>query len=446
MNNQNMSVLINTIGAVESGGQIYGRRRYEAYAAPYTSSSNERTITLGWAQNYGNNARELIKRIYEQDKRLPTGSISSTIDYVRWAINIADDNRYYYAHSSDSYSLSCSTLVGKALYVCGYIQKDVVPQDGRAIGGKIIDGALKEAGFTRYTWAQSGGLKPGDILIVQPYHIAIHIKDGLMVAANGNGTTVDKSAAAITTYKYTDYGTPQYVWRPSKINPVLNVTDIIAIEKLLNKDWVSIGFNPTTSQKSTLINLIASDIGKEIQDEMFAEDMKNFIKDCEKDFTKSTKAQMMYCEIRHLGGKGPVDRIFKRCGGNYSLGNIMESLRKDQNDTSNNNQVGDKLYWSRHEKCREFIDKYATEEVKIEIPKYSFNTKQIKYNDTGNDVLLMQFLLKAYGYKDFENKVLKGDGSFGDRTLSSLKAFQKANSLAVDGICGPKTWGKLLKR
>ena len=51
MTQQNLDVLTNVIGAVESGGQVYGRRDYAAYAAPYTNSEKEHTITLGWAQN-----------------------------------------------------------------------------------------------------------------------------------------------------------------------------------------------------------------------------------------------------------------------------------------------------------------------------------------------------------------------------------------------------------
>ena len=63
MNQQNMAVLVNVIGAVESGGQVYGQRNYAAYTLPYTNSMIEHTITLGWAQNYGNEARTLIQMI-----------------------------------------------------------------------------------------------------------------------------------------------------------------------------------------------------------------------------------------------------------------------------------------------------------------------------------------------------------------------------------------------
>ena len=66
MNSKNMEVLTNIIGAVESGGQVYGKRRYDAYAAPYTNSNVEHTITLGWAQNYGDEAKKLILMILDK--------------------------------------------------------------------------------------------------------------------------------------------------------------------------------------------------------------------------------------------------------------------------------------------------------------------------------------------------------------------------------------------
>ena len=67
MNKTHLEILTNIIGGVESGGQIYGNRKYSAYAMPYANSPDEHTITLGWAQNYGNNARRLCKNIYDKN-------------------------------------------------------------------------------------------------------------------------------------------------------------------------------------------------------------------------------------------------------------------------------------------------------------------------------------------------------------------------------------------
>ena len=60
----------------------------------------------------------------------------------------------------------------------------------------------------------------------------------------------------------------------------------------------------------------------------------------------------------------------------------------------------------------------------------------------GENVTRMQQALEATGFPLPKYGI---DGSFGRETLSALKAFQKANGLAADGICGPKTWAVLQK-
>lgn len=56
----------------------------------------------------------------------------------------------------------------------------------------------------------------------------------------------------------------------------------------------------------------------------------------------------------------------------------------------------------------------------------------------GEDVRSMQLALVAYGYNPGE-----ADGVFGKRTEAAVRAFQKAQGLTADGICGPKTWAAL---
>ena len=60
----------------------------------------------------------------------------------------------------------------------------------------------------------------------------------------------------------------------------------------------------------------------------------------------------------------------------------------------------------------------------------------------GEYVTRMQQALTAAG---FSLPKYGTDGSFGKETLAALKAFQKANGLKADGICGPKTWTELEK-
>ena len=57
----------------------------------------------------------------------------------------------------------------------------------------------------------------------------------------------------------------------------------------------------------------------------------------------------------------------------------------------------------------------------------------VKYGNTGEEVSKVQKLLSLLGYD------LIVDGSFGDRTLRSVKAFQKKYGLTQDGIVGDRT-------
>ncbi len=216
MDKKNLEILTNIIGAVESGGQIYGNRRYEAYAGAYTNSNFEKTCTLGWAQNYGNEGRELCRMILERDP----------------------------------------------------------------------------VAFRR--------------------------------------------------------------------------ADNAGIEQKLNTDWVATAWNPSTRQKQSLIAIITTDTGKKCQDELFEELMTKYEASAIAFGVQSTNipAIMMWCEIEHLGGLGPVKRIFTRAKKPYTPDSIYASLILDQNDTSNSNQVGDQKFQTRHQCCVKWIKQYVTSEKK----------------------------------------------------------------------------------
>ena len=63
----------------------------------------------------------------------------------------------------------------------------------------------------------------------------------------------------------------------------------------------------------------------------------------------------------------------------------------------------------------------------------------IKYGSNGAHVKTLQAVLKAkYG------KNLSVDGDFGNNTTKQLKVVQKQLGLSQDGVCGPKTWTKVL--
>jgi M6 family metalloprotease-like protein len=67
--------------------------------------------------------------------------------------------------------------------------------------------------------------------------------------------------------------------------------------------------------------------------------------------------------------------------------------------------------------------------------------QQIRIGSVGTAVKILQCSLNSKGL----NPVVKVDGKFGAKTEIEVKAFQKSQKLAQDGIVGPKTWRALLE-
>ena len=60
----------------------------------------------------------------------------------------------------------------------------------------------------------------------------------------------------------------------------------------------------------------------------------------------------------------------------------------------------------------------------------------------GEYVTLLQTKLVQLGYSLAPYGV---DGSYGNKTVEAVKAFQSDNGLVADGVCGPMTWDALDK-
>ena len=84
----------------------------------------------------------------------------------------------------------------------------------------------------------------------------------------------------------------------------------------------------------------------------------------------------------------------------------------------------------------DWIQYETTPEVKyveIEMPVLRKGDKGLQAVKT------LQACLDVYGYG------LSIDGSFGGKTDTALRDFQKKHGLTVDGVCGKNSWNKLLK-
>ena len=82
-------------------------------------------------------------------------------------------------------------------------------------------------------------------------------------------------------------------------------------------------------------------------------------------------------------------------------------------------------------------------EVAPVVATYSFKVKEIRTGDSGNDVYLLQRLLKSRGlYKGL-------DKHYGAKVEIAVRRYQKwisdhGGDLKIDGVCGPATWTSIL--
>lgn len=62
----------------------------------------------------------------------------------------------------------------------------------------------------------------------------------------------------------------------------------------------------------------------------------------------------------------------------------------------------------------------------------------VQQGSKGENVYSVQLMLQAHGYS------ISIDGDFGAQTASTVKSYQSAHGLEVDGVVGPQTWSSLI--
>ena len=85
---------------------------------------------------------------------------------------------------------------------------------------------------------------------------------------------------------------------------------------------------------------------------------------------------------------------------------------------------------------------YNTQPTPQPTPEVKYVTIEmpvLRKGDKVQAVKTLQACLDVYGYG------LSIDGSFGGKTETALKDFQKKHGLTVDGVCGKNSWNALLK-
>ena len=86
---KNIEVLRKILYVVETGGQVYGNQRYDAFIGAGANTPNEKAITIGAGQWYAGEAKRLLQEIQRADpvqfKHLDTQDIEGELLHKNWS-------------------------------------------------------------------------------------------------------------------------------------------------------------------------------------------------------------------------------------------------------------------------------------------------------------------------------------------------------------------------
>lgn len=133
MNKKAKEVCMKILYAVETGGQVYGHQRYDAFVEAYTNSPEEHAITIGAGQWYGAQARMLLDRIRQKYRQkfaiLDYAGIGEDLDNADWT-------RYRIAKNSDKARCIIRIISSDVGKLC---QDEMMQEQIEANAQKIVD-------------------------------------------------------------------------------------------------------------------------------------------------------------------------------------------------------------------------------------------------------------------------------------------------------------------
>lgn len=193
----------------------------------------------------------------------------------------------------------------------------------------------------------------------------------------GNHTNSDKETACTIGAGGNHAGTAKKLMRSilDKYPTVFRAYDTAGIESDLKKSWESYDPGVGSAKAKCIQKIISTPEGIKCQDELLNSQILARAEKVNAIGVTDIDAQIFAAEIIHLGGYAAFERVLGKTSKPYSMDNIYKALKTDQNDNSSNNQVGDKKYWSRHEKIYRWL-KEKISNIKEE-PKVSITEKDI---------------------------------------------------------------------
>lgn len=466
---EQMNILINIIGAVETGGQIYGCQRYDDYTPAYTNSSSEVSCTIGAFQEYNWYAKALLQEILDTYpntfNKYDTAGIKSDLKKSSWV----------------GYSPARGSSKAKA------IQAIISSPDGIKVQNKRIERLLNEY----IAFAEKQGVTSVDALFMCAnwIHQGGNSACTRLLKKCGKPYTLDRLYEACKTDTGNQVGAYKsrqakvYGWIKAKVSNtnIKEETNINIIEKAINL-VISIAKNEVGYlEKASNSNLDSKtgnagynnytkywrDVYPSYQAQAWCACFVSWI--FMTAFGLETAKKLLkhwpyvYCPTlgslftKHANPQVGDIVIFYR-NGTFAHTGIVTKVEGDRFWTIEGNTSGlagivangggvfEKSYYNSQLPGTKFCRPDYSIITSVNTPSSPTSTSPsnpsknwLEYGDTGNDVKVLQQKLNKLGFKGKNGIKLTEDGEYGENTKYAVLQAQKAYNLTCDGIAGKNT-------
>lgn len=135
------------------------------------------------------------------------------------------------------------------------------------------------------------------------------------------------------------------------------------VAPVLNIGWEQSRWNANPTQKASIVNMLTTDQGRKLQDQMTAEREADHWKYCVANYTDNMRAVAWFTNIAELAGRSVADYVFQAANGNYSLDNLYNITMS----RTGAGAIGNAMYQRRHSLYKQWIEEHYAADEKCDV-------------------------------------------------------------------------------
>ena len=448
MNSHNKEVLRKIIYAVETGNQVYGQARYDDFTEAYTNSPNEHAITIGAGQWYADEGKNLLTRISKAGGQGFTDELYNAMT-GSWATRIIKKG----TSLAKTIQYVISTDIGRACQDA-MLDEQMERYCKSAADLGVVDEAAQAMCANFYHQGGYSAMKRVISKTNRPYTLDNLYQATLSDTGNQVGAYRTRQKKVYEWLKQYMVSEPKEVKQMGVVQKAIDWMVNLANDNSHGYDqiyrWGERGDYDCSSAVISAYQQAGVPVktkGATYTGNMKSVFLKCGFKDVTSQVNRSTAAGMLpgdvlLNEVHHtamyLGNGQEVEASINERGG-ATGGQPGDQTGREILIRSYRNYPWDCVL--------RFPEDGSVTPIPTPTPEggsYMFTTQTVRKGSKGSSVLLLQRLLRGMSFRDDDNVVLVRDGDFGEKTEQALKKFQKKYNLEVDGICGSKTWSKII--